>query len=188
LDGKFSLFRKLIVSSNLRQVDNVGDKLTFEKSVIDKFVEDYKELCRKTEVTWGCWSIDNSWEPLKLLGEKHRTPGEYKDRAVDEKNAGAPASDTRETFHPMVRRRKDQVVKWRPGSLAGFIESPDSAHKWWWIKDNVKDIPEDVAISVTENTMVVAYPENGTVGYEDRGSLSRELCPEDIRAELERPT
>ncbi|KAL5041616.1 hypothetical protein BDW71DRAFT_211952 [Aspergillus fruticulosus] len=166
----------------------IGDKLTFEKSVIDKFVADYKELCGKTEVPWGCWSIDNRWEPLKLLGEKHRTPGEYKDRAVDEKNPSAPASDTQETFHSMVRWRKDQLDKWRPGSLADFIERPDSAHKWWWLKDNVKDIPEDSTISVTGDTMVVAYPQNGTVGYEDRGSLSRELCPEDIRAKLEHPT
>jgi hypothetical protein len=161
-------------------VDNLEDMLTFEKSTIDNFVTEYNSVRGSMSgVPWGCWPIDSSGGLLGILGKRDRTPGKYKDPAGNGQNEEISASKTCETFHPMVRKRNDQLDKWRPKSLEGFDRPQGAETEWKFTVDNSKSIPEDDVLVVTGKKMVVvASPDGKTVNYEDQESLSTKLYQE----------
>ncbi|KAJ0423216.1 hypothetical protein BJY00DRAFT_310344 [Aspergillus carlsbadensis] len=134
---------------------------------------------------WGCWKINDEGGLLSFFGKTHRTPGEYEDTTRDENSEPQETMETFETFHPMVRHRKANDNKWRPGSLEGFVEDQASRNPRRWRKDNAREICVDDVMFGNDKKMVVAHVQRTSVTFGKREKLSRELCPVQILGQLE---
>ncbi|KAF9775871.1 hypothetical protein IL306_005997 [Fusarium sp. DS 682] len=112
-------------------------------------------------------------------GKKDRTPGACA-RDQDDGTSG----NTKESFHPITRIRKDNL-NYEPASLQGYApERLDGSRGWSWNKGGPPSIPE--YYMRPDKKMTVAYKEGGSVKYDVKESLSRLLCPRDALLELDR--
>ncbi|KAJ0132643.1 Uncharacterized protein HZ326_24263 [Fusarium oxysporum f. sp. albedinis] len=163
-------------------VDNLSGMLTFEDTAIEALIEEHRRVLNTH--SWGCGPIIDNFSGLtgaffRLLGKKDRTPG-----ACARDQGDGTSVNTKESFHPITRIRKDNL-NYEPASLQVYAhERCDDSKGWRWNKEGLLSIPE--YYMCPDKKMTVAYKEGGSVKYDVKESLSRLLCPGDTLLELDR--
>ncbi|KAL2843734.1 hypothetical protein BJY01DRAFT_248509 [Aspergillus pseudoustus] len=169
--------------------DNLSGMMTFERDSIDDLVAKHNEAVSSVARAWGCGPIVGNfsglrnWLVWRPLGKKDRTPGNYESPESREdrtpESPEQPRTWTNETFHPMVRVRKEALAdRYKPGSLDGFTWQQRDADngRWYWVKDGT-EVPEYQAEG--DKSMTIAYKQGDDVNYDTQGPMSDLLRPRD---------